>query len=602
MIKTISPHYAFATYFDQGKLFPFLYLLSQKMSDGNICLDLDQIDVLAHPEVGTAVLDYSILDQHELVGDATATTPFIKHLNKLYLHRYFHYEGLFLQNIQSLIANEYTENRFQELMVIKDFLYGDLFPKETNINWQLIACISAYVHQFSIITGGPGTGKTTTVSKLMVMLLQNNPNAIIKLAAPTGKAAARMKESQAKIHSNFEADNIKVAPTLLDKISQLEASTIHSLLGYIPNSIHFKHNENNLLNADIIIVDECSMIDIALFKKLLCAIDTSRTRLILLGDKNQLASVEAGSLFGDICTAMETVNVFGNSFAKHIQQITNWTLPTANEQEAAHVLSEHIVELQKSYRFQDDAGIGKLSKAILHSDTATIETYFKNEDAQIQIHSFDDSYLETFAALLLDEAEGYFYEKDIIAALRKINHSKILCATKHGRYGVAEANIKVEQYLKRYATTKDLDIFYENKMIMVTQNQADLGIYNGDIGIVRSIVDDNGNAQKYVCFWKNDKEYVKILPGNIAAWETAYAMTIHKSQGSEFHQLLVILPNNEHVKILTRELVYTAITRAKEKAILLSEPQILLQAAIQSVERVSGVKERLESVELTVEK
>ncbi len=583
--NSLNVHSAFAQYFSKDELNPWLYQLSKTMEAGNVCLDIHQNFL---EEETATILNAEVLKTHYLVGGADALLPFILHENKLYLHRFFHYERRLVQQIKALIANEEETADATKLLSHKDFINKELFrnnEKLQTVDWQKVACINAFLNKFSIISGGPGTGKTTTVTKLLALYLMDNPNATISICAPTGKAAARLEESISQAEKHFK--EINIAPEIVAKIKQLKASTIHSLLGYIPNSIHFKHNADNTLDADILIVDECSMIDMALFYKLFQAIDTTRTKVILLGDKNQLASVDAGSVFRDLCSDTVALNTFSAIRADFINQFIerkNQQLQENNISEKQdHPLFQHIIELQTSYRFSDDAGIGKLSKAILNNDKEAIADFLNNSDPIIVFKKPEalDETLNNAIALLDESQNGYIGLKDIAEMLPRITNSTVLCAIKDGRFGLRAINNEIVN--RRFSPSGK---YFSNQLIMVNKNQASDGIYNGDMGLVL----ENENGLK-IYFSKSGTEYMALSPAQINASETAFAMTIHKSQGSEFNEVFIILPDNEANLLLSRELLYTAITRAKKKVTIVGTAAVIYAIASKSVKRVSGIAE-----------
>jgi exodeoxyribonuclease V alpha subunit len=343
---------------------------------------------------------------------------------------------------------------------------------------------------------------------------------------------------------------------------------------------------------DVVIIDESSMIDAALFAKLLNAIG-SHTKLILLGDKDQLASIEAGSLFGDLCLAENAINQFSEDKLNFINKVITNPLNQIPKpaKQSKHLLAEHIIELKFSHRFNSEKGIGKLSKAIINNEVAVIEDFIKlQNDEQVSIHTdYSATAFENFIAGYQD----YIQEKDIKTAFQKLNNLRVLCATREGEQGLYSTNKKIEDYLKGKSLISIIEEFYEHRPIMVTSNNYNLGLFNGDIGIIRK--DENGILRAH--FESPDGEIIKILPGLLSKVETVFAMTIHKSQGSEFNQVLISLPNVEEIKILTRELLYTGITRAKSKVVILGSEQIILQTAKEQVQRASGIQNRFSSLE-----
>jgi exodeoxyribonuclease V alpha subunit len=406
------------------------------------------------------------------------------------------------------------------------------------------------------------------------------------LAAPTGKAAMRLAET-------LKQTSLPVSQQIKERFSQLKPNTIHRLLNPIADTIYFKHDQSNPLVYDVVIVDEASMIDVALFAKLIDAIGPD-TRLILLGDKNQLASVEAGSMFGDLCKTQDSLNRLSQESADFINQfITDPKRKIADTfiNTPTHPLTEHIIELQRSHRFSSTGGIGKFSNAIITNKEAVLKDFIlsKNEPAVIIDTNRDNILFESFANGYRD----YLLEPNISLALQKLNHIRVLCAVREGPQGIYATNRLIESYLTKQNLIDTKDEFYENRPIIVTRNYTDLALYNGDLGIIRK--DSNGNMRAW--FEDSDKNLRSVMPGYITGAETVFAMTIHKSQGSEYNQVLVILPPNSGSQLLTRELLYTAVTRAKEKVIVQSSENILLETAKGSVTRASGIIHRFEEIQ-----
>ena len=596
-MKTIDDvHQLFANFFKNETLAPFAYLLSKKLQEGHICIHkndpaLNSNEIPYPPPFNAANLNTI----HQLVGSSKDIRPFILHKDQLYLHRYFNYESRILHKIGALLKSEITQQvgRKNELIKIAGLIKSlqanypiNAFLDGDSIDWQLSAALLGVLHNFTIITGGPGTGKTTTVAKILSLLLTIHPLCKIALAAPTGKAAMRLAET-------LKQTSLPVSQQIKDRFSQLKPNTIHRLLNPIADSIYFKHDQSNPLVYDVVIVDEASMIDVALFAKLIDAIGPD-TRLILLGDKNQLASVEAGSMFGDLCKTQESPNRLNQESADFINQfITDQERKISNTfiNTRKHPLSEHIIELQKSHRFSSTGGIGKFSNAIIMNNEAILKEFIlSNKEPAVIIDTNRDNILfESFVAGYRE----YLLEPDISLALQKLNHIRVLCAVREGPQGIYATNRLIESFLNKQNLIDTKDEFYENRPIIVTRNYTDLALYNGDIGIIRK--DSNGNMRAW--FEDSDKNLRSVMPGYITGAETVFAMTIHKSQGSEYKQVLVILPPNSGSQLLTRELLYTAVTRAKEKVIVQSTENILLETAKGSVTRASGIIHRFEEIQ-----
>ena len=583
-------HQQFASFFKSETLQPYAYLVSKKLSEGHICLQLEELDT----EKENLPAYYKWNGMVDLLNEKLVTSaegikqPFILHNKRLYLQRYFNYETMILNRIMEFIAAEkiLEAERTDLLNKHQSFIKG-LFnsagPEGKMIaNWPLAAVITGILNNFTIITGGPGTGKTTTVAKILAILFMMDPGLKVALAAPTGKAAARMAESLKKA-------NLQVDAGITEKFQSMQPSTIHRLLKYIPDSPYFKHNRQNPLDYDVLIIDESSMIDVALFAKLLDAIGP-KTRLILLGDKDQLASVEAGSLFGDLCQAQKSLNIFTESRAGLINSFIEFSSAQITQnsiaEKADHPLFQHIIELQYSHRFKAEEGIGKFSGAIIQNDEEVIQSFLiPGADLQVQV---DMEYSQKLFEDFVKGYEEYIREKDIKTALLKLNRLKILCAIRDGEQGLYALNRKVEKYLSERKLISITNEFYEHRPILVSSNNYVLGLFNGDVGIIRK--DEKGVLKA----WFEDSEgtIIPFIPGLLSSVETVYAMTIHKSQGSEFDRVMLVLPDVENISILTRELVYTGLTRAKSRILLQGREAIILQAANARVQRASGIAQR----------
>lgn len=591
-------HQQFAEYFGIPALKPYAYLLSKKLSEGHICLHLDQL-----PSRGDELPAFyhllsggsHALETLPLIGkNGDDQHPFVLYQNRLYLQRYFRYETGFLQRIGQFLAEE-KEQLAQRLALLRQHraFISQLFTNPGNhttgtpddlADWPLAAAITGILHNFTIITGGPGTGKTTTVAKILSLLYVTNPALKVALAAPTGKAAARMAESLRQTTLPLEA-------AILEKFQALHPSTIHRLLKPVAGTPYFRHNQQNPLNYDVVIVDECSMIDVALFAKLLDAI-AAGTRLIMLGDKDQLASVEAGSLFGDLCLAQSTLNQFSAERLGLINEFIDdprYRLPQSHiSDEHSHPLFQHLVELRRSHRFTGHTGIGSFSKAVIRNDVSALRQFLPpGKDEQVVI---DPVYSGELFERFITGYAAFIAEKDISSALKKMNALRVLCAVREGDQGLYAINTRIEKYLDSKKLIQYTVPFYENRPIILTRNYYEHGLFNGDTGIIRA------NEQGVLMAWFEDSTGTlkSIMPGYLSEAETVFAMTIHKSQGSEFDEVLVILPPVADSPLLTRELLYTAVTRAKKRVYLQGSGETILTAAQRVVERASGIAARFQ--------
>ena len=521
-------HKIFAAYFKGAET--LAWALSKKLSEGNICLDIEEykIELPAileqqkakqnfREEEGIFWADPPDFENQCREGlyvthSPEVLKPFVVLDGRAYLHRYFQYETRIIDHIQRL------------------------------------------GNHFRIITGGPGTGKTYGVAGILAGLYKDNPALKVALAAPTGKAAARMNESIRGFAMNSTHDADEAARAWL---TGLKAQTLHRLLGYIPDSVFFRHNQENPLPYDILIIDECSMVDIALMAKLLEAV-SGHTEIYLLGDKDQLASVEAGSVFGDLCRASDSTLMQGKVETK-----------------------------TKSYRFDPEKGIGRLSREVIAGNAIDFEAFTNDEQVRIDT-GFSNDLFEEYAGKYLD----YLNEPDVKTALQKLNQVRFLCVTRENDDSVSEFNRRIERFLAR--ENQDFKPrssgFYHNQPVIVTQNDYNLQVFNGDVGLIRK----EGDA--FYCWFDGPEGGVKkVQAGYLNHYDTVFAMTIHKSQGSEFEHVVVILPDQHGEKLLTRELLYTAVTRAKASVLVQTSQESLDKCTGRSVSRASGIEKRLKS-------
>ncbi|MCE0494336.1 exodeoxyribonuclease V subunit alpha [Vibrio salinus] len=596
----------------------------------------------------------TLIHDSPAVGQPGDNTPLIFDGKRLYLHRYWFYEasladkllqfnqknGLSVLDIHGLResldrlfprsysylfellqqADKNNDNQIRRLIcenldivkqervdwvAIKDVVLGatraedlqvldELIPESVVLNWQKVAAAIAISQSFAVISGGPGTGKTTTVAKLLAALIEasSEQQPVIKLVAPTGKAAARLTESIGKA-----IDRLPVSPGIRERIPT-QAGTIHRLLGAFPDRANFRHNKANLLHLDILIVDEASMVDLSLMYKLFDALPP-HAKVILLGDKDQLASVEAGAVLGDICSFQ--AYGYSSKQASVVEKLTGFSASVVQGQVLSPPIADSLCVLQKSYRFSARSGIGLLAKAVNSGDENAVRTvldsgyhdvHFFNLSAanyQLILSTLMEKY-QAYLTIILDEKAGY-EDTGIRAkhALRAFSQCRLLCAVRDGDFGVNGINERVERRLsvqKRICIQDDL--WYEGRPIMIVRNDHRLGIYNGDIGLCMR--DDDKRLK--VFFEMADGTVKGILPSRLPLHETAYAMTVHKSQGSEFETTILVLPP-DFTPVITRELIYTGITRAKENLYLLGNWGVFNRGTKLLTSRASGLADRL---------
>ncbi|MCK5718284.1 MAG: exodeoxyribonuclease V subunit alpha [Thiomargarita sp.] len=532
-------------------------LASHFTTEGSSCVDLDKLAHQSYPLHAVNTIPcpslsqwLKILHKTTVVGQPGDYTPLILDNHRLYLYRYWNYEQQLSAQIRYRIREPRSDVNQERL---KEGL-SRFFPEK---NGQYYAALTAVQRHFCIISGGPGTGKTSTVVKILALLLEQNKKLSIALAAPTGKAAVRLQESITQALQQLNcAPHIKT-------IIPLDTYTIHRLLGSQSDSPYFRSHAGNLLPYDVVVIDEASMVDLALMDKLAQAIP-KKSRWILLGDKDQLASVEAGTVLGDICEAGK---------------------------EKGTLLQDSIVLLEKSYRFSQDSGIWNLAQAVKQGDSKTAFQILNDEQySDVQWHSVDHRLPHD----LITEIVSYFSHcleqkipKDILQAFEKF---RILCASRLGRMGVKAVNRRIEDELRTLGRINTYSRWYHGRPIMISHNDYTHQLFNGDVGIILRNPEKRYELQ---AFFPDSKGDIRVFwPNRLPEHETVYAMTIHKSQGSEFDKVLMLLPN-PFLPILSRELIYTGLTRAKKNMSIWGNESIFKEAISHKVSRSSGLREQL---------
>jgi exodeoxyribonuclease V alpha subunit len=464
-----------------------------------------------------------------------------------------------------------------------------LFTSVEATDWQKVAAAVALTRRISVISGGPGTGKTTTVAKLLAALIQlsGEQKCRIRLAAPTGKAAARLTESLGGALQKLPLTGEQLA------LFPNEASTLHRLLGAQPGSQRLRYHAGNPLHLDVLVVDEASMIDLTMMARLIDALP-AHARVIFLGDRDQLASVEAGAVLGDICTYASLG--YTAERAEELSRLTGCSLASENHS-LAGALRDSLCLLQKSYRFGSDSGIGQLASAVNRGDRQMTCAVFDGQFTDIEKKSLQTG--EEYQAMLDDALQGYQHfltgvqqQCTPAQALAAFGEYQLLCALREGPFGVSGLNDRFEQLLgqKRKIHRTPHSRWYEGRPVMIARNDSALGLFNGDIGIAL----DRGLGLR-VWFQMPDGSVKSVQPSRLPEHETAWAMTVHKSQGSEFNHAALILPT-QLSPVITRELIYTAITRARQRLSLYADERVLLQAIATRTERRSGLSAIFESL------
>ena len=435
------------------------------------------------------------------------------------------------------------------------------------IDWQLAATAAAARSPFTLLTGGPGTGKTTTVARLLGVLTHLQPTLRIALAAPTGKAAARLGEA---LHQRAAA-----WPALAPIAARLQPTTLHRLLGYRPGDDSFRASAQHPLPFDLVIVDEASMVDPVLLA-VLCTALLPQARLLLVGDRDQLAAVAAGQVLGELCRAAQPERGVGQQLAAFVQAATGMSLPSPA---TASPLSDHVVALRTNHRFGQQPGIGAFAQALAGRDPAGALAALRANHADL-LHAADaDHALAEVAPQLLAASTARTAEQ-ALAALATV---RILTATRHGPLGALAWNRRVEALLHQRGQRVDSP-WYHGRPVLVTQNDAQNRLWNGDLGVV--VYTPEGRPM--VAFVGSDGGVRLVPPLRLPAHETAWAMTVHKAQGSEYDTILLSMPDRAGPG-WQAPLLYTGISRARRRAVLVAEPSLLAPALAHWPQRSSGL-------------
>ncbi|WP_217549460.1 exodeoxyribonuclease V subunit alpha [Pantoea sp. GbtcB22] len=567
--------------------------LSAEAGDGHVCLPLSQLsrDNLfkgRHAELAQAIWQAAgepqdwpaILAGWSALSSSDCAAPIVLSEDRLYLHRLWHNEGQVARFFQSQsTAQPFAPERVREVL-------DQLFGSEPD-NWQKIAAAVALTQKTAVISGGPGTGKTTTVAKLLAALIRLSEGALrIQLAAPTGKAAARLTESLGKALQKLPVSEAERQRFPAD------ATTLHRLLGAQPETQRLRYHAGNPLHLDVLVVDEASMVDLGMMANLIAALP-AQARVVFLGDRDQLASVEAGAVLGDICRCAEAG--YSPMRAAQLSELTGSGVAGIDDSSAPAV-RDAICLLRKSYRFDANSGIGQLAAAVNAGDAKAVEAAFKAGFSDITRQPLQDA--DAYQAMLTEIAAGYqpFLKlirqradpAEIIAAFGRY---QLLCALREGPFGVQGLNQRIEQKLMQLQLIRRPtggSRWYQGRPVMVTRNDSALGLFNGDIGI--TLFDEEGLLK--VFFPLPDGNIKAVQPSRLPTHDTAWAMTVHKSQGSEFDHTALVMPA-QFLPVLTRELIYTAITRARKQLTLYSDDGVFRRAVQLRTQRRSGLLERL---------
>ena len=598
-------------------------LLSRRVADGHLCLDLALWEPLADDQSWPApwrdAIGRVLRDGHPpawiAMGEGAA--PLVLDGSRLYLRRYWNHERQVAQAIRERLAlpPSAPAHLREEL--------ARLFPGEASPDWPRIACALAARGAFTVITGGPGTGKTTTVVRLLglwqtLRLREGERPLRIRLAAPTGKAAARLHASIQGQLARLDVDEATRAAI------PAQVDTLHRLLGARPDTRRFRHDAAHPLPLDVLVIDEASMVDLEMMSAVLAALPPN-ARLVLLGDKDQLSSVEAGAVLGDLCRRAETGHYDADTAAwlrdAAGDDVRAWTSADAR------ALDQQVVMLRQSHRFGADSGIGRLAQAVNAGDMDGVRALFasaprdiawiarvagSSDLAELVLHGGAARSTESgdmlpgyrgYLSVLRDERPSPDAGEEAHAhwarrVLEAFGRFQLLCALRRGAYGTEGLNRQIEEILQRARLIEPLHHWYEGRPVLVTRNDYNLGLMNGDVGIALRVPGEDGEPRLRVAFLTSSTDGEEagsirfVLPSRLGELETVYAMTVHKSQGSEFDHTALVLPDQAS-GILTRELLYTGITRARQRFTLVGTPAAVERALGQLTLRHSGLRDRL---------
>ena len=562
----------------------------------HVCTDLatarDRVSVDTDLPVDVAALPWPPHWVDEVAASRLVGTGGPLHLagTRLYLDRYWREERQVAADLRARGQVGATDVDHGLLSAGLSRLFSSGPP-----DYQRLAAATAVLRHLAVVAGGPGTGKTTTVARVLALLHEQAAGAgqrppLVALAAPTGKAAARLEEA---VHE--EARRLPIAADAREWLLGLSAVTLHRLLGWQPgNRARFRHDRRNRLPHGVVVVDETSMVALTMMARLLEAVRPA-ARLVLVGDPDQLASVEAGAVLGDIVGPAAGGLLLSDAARRALSEAAGQPVD-ASEAPAHAAVADGIVVLRKVHRFR--GAIAQLAEAVQRGDAgAAVEVLAGEHDDVVwlrvdvaaagrgALHGVRDAVVDAGTRVSVAAAAGRGRE-----ALSALGGFRLLCAHRRGPYGVSTWTAQVERWLGLAGAGAGAGGggWYPGRPLLVTENDYGLGLYNGDSGVVVA----HGDAGAVRAVFERRGELLELTPQRLSAVDTVYAMTVHKAQGSQFDEVAVLLPDPTS-PILTRELLYTAITRARRRLILVGTEETVRGAVERPITRASGLRESL---------
>lgn len=564
------------------------HAVSRAVGDGHVCVPLAEGWPDDEPPLRRELLASGVVGTPAEPG---ARPLIVDDDGRVYLHRHFDLERRLARRLVRAAQPVPGAMPAQARERLATLFAGNRRPGDEAVDWQQVAAALALRQRLAVISGGPGTGKTTTVVNLLACLLAENPGARIALAAPTGKAAARLAEAIRERAAHLGAD-------LRARLPQ-GASTVHRLLGVTPTG--FVHHAGRPLAIDALVVDEASMLDLALATQLLEAVP-AHARIVLLGDQHQLAAVEAGAVFAELA-ADPTLSDACRADLEAACGLAPGRLqaPTPLQPSALH---DSVVWFDRNFRFAADAAIGRLAAQVRRGRSHEALDTLRTADGR-ELQWWDDSGMQPGAAVRQTMADAY---DDYLAAVRRDPHDaaalaqafgafRVLCARREGRRGMLAVNEALDAHARRALAPllarhppPPGSAAYPGRPVMVLRNQPLLQLFNGDIGITLPPLP--GESGLVVAFPLADGGVRHVPALRLPEHQSAWAMTVHKSQGSEFDAVLVLLPD-QRSPVLTRELLYTAVTRARRRVAVAGSAAVVAAAIDAPTRRHSGLLARL---------